>query len=211
MTIEGTYVPSPSQWVREQIEAYERSGGTEANTLLDTGIPVIIVTMKGRNSGNVRKIALMRVEHDGEYALVASMGGAPTNPVWYYNLVADPRNVTVQDGPAPFEVTVREVPAMSARCGGPVQWRCSRTTPGTRRRQRARFPCSSPHRAERRWSTLGRNVGAPSLRSWPSVALSLATPSERFEYHPRRSSASIAPDDARRWMAGRALASRPCR
>jgi len=109
MTIEGTYVPSPSQWVREQIEAYERSGGTEANTLLDTGIPVIIVTMKGRNSGNVRKIALMRVEHDGEYALVASMGGAPTNPVWYYNLVADPRNVTVQDGPAPFEVTVREV------------------------------------------------------------------------------------------------------
>ena len=109
MTIEGTYVPSTSKWVRDQIEAYERSGGTEANTLRDTGIPVIIVTMKGKNSGNVRKIALMRVEHDGEYALVASMGGAPTNPVWYNNLVADPENVTAQDGPAPFAVTVREV------------------------------------------------------------------------------------------------------
>ena len=109
MTIEGNYVPSPSKWVRDQIEAYERSGGTEANTLMETGIPVIIVTMKGKNSGNVRKIALMRVEHVGEYALVASMGGAPTNPVWYNNLVADPDNVTVQDGPAPFAVTVREV------------------------------------------------------------------------------------------------------
>lgn len=109
MTIEGNYVPSPSKWVRDQIEAYERSGGTEANTLMETGIPVIIVTMKGKNSGNVRKIALMRVEHEGEYALVASMGGAPTNPVWYNNLVADPENVTVQDGPAPFAVTVREV------------------------------------------------------------------------------------------------------
>lgn len=109
MTIEGNYVPSPSKWVRDQIEAYERSGGTEANTLMETGIPVIIVTMKGKNSGNVRKIALMRVEHEGEYALVASMGGAPTNPVWYNNLVADPDNVTVQDGPAPFAVTVREV------------------------------------------------------------------------------------------------------
>ena len=109
MTIEGTYVPSTSKWVRDQIEAYERSGGTEANTLRETGIPVIIVTMKGKTSGNVRKIALMRVEHEGEYALVASMGGAPTNPVWYNNLVADPENVTVQDGPAPFAVTVREV------------------------------------------------------------------------------------------------------
>lgn len=109
MTIEGEYVPSPSQWVRDQIEAYERSGGTEANTLRETGIPVIIVTMKGKNSGNIRKIALMRVEHEGEYALVASMGGAPTNPVWYNNLIADPQNVTVQDGPAPFAVTVREV------------------------------------------------------------------------------------------------------
>ena len=109
MTIEGTYVPSTSKWVRDQIETYEASGGTEANTLRDSGIPVIIVTMKGKSSGNVRKIALMRVEHEGEYALIASMGGAPSNPAWYNNLVADPDNVEIQDGPAPFAVSVREV------------------------------------------------------------------------------------------------------
>ena len=91
MTIEGEYVPSTSAWVREQVAAYEASGGTEANTLRDTGIPVIVVTMRGRATGSVRKIALMRVEHGGEYALVASMGGAPTNPVWYHNLVAHAR------------------------------------------------------------------------------------------------------------------------
>ena len=76
MSIEGQYVPSALEWVRDQIETYERSGGTEANTLRDSGIPIIVVTMKGHRSGNVRKIALMRVEHQGEYALVASMGGA---------------------------------------------------------------------------------------------------------------------------------------
>lgn len=109
MAIEGEYVPSTMSWVADQVEAYERSGGREANTLRDTGIPVVIVTMRGRQSGAVRKIALMRVEHEGEYALVASMGGAPTNPGWYHNLVANPDEVTVQDGPEPFVVTVREV------------------------------------------------------------------------------------------------------
>lgn len=109
MQLEGDYVPSRAGWVREQIEAYERSGGREANTLRDTGIPIVVVTMRGHRTGNVRKIALMRVEHDGEYALVASMGGAPTNPDWYHNLLAAPDQVTVQDGPAPFAVTVREV------------------------------------------------------------------------------------------------------
>jgi deazaflavin-dependent oxidoreductase (nitroreductase family) len=109
MAIEGEYEPSALDWVREQVAAYEASGGTEANTLRDTGIPVIIVTMKGAKSGKVRKIALMRVEHDGEYALVASYGGAPSHPVWYHNLVADPSEVQVQDGPAPFDATVREV------------------------------------------------------------------------------------------------------
>lgn len=108
MALEGEYVPSPAKWVRDQVEEYESSGGTKANTLLDTGIPVVIVTMRGASSGKIRKIALMRVEHDGEYALVASMGGAPKNPFWYANLVADPDNVMVQDGPAPFDVTVRE-------------------------------------------------------------------------------------------------------
>jgi len=103
------YVPSTQQWVRDQVDLYERTGGREGNTLRDTGIPVIIVTMKGQKSGAIRKIALMRVEHEGEYALVASMGGAPTNPNWYHNLVANPNDVMVQDGPEPFAVHVREV------------------------------------------------------------------------------------------------------
>jgi len=109
MALQGEYVPNSRKWVSDQVEAYERSGGREANTLQDTGLPVVIVTMRGSTSGKVRKIALMRVEHDGEYALVASMGGAPTNPVWYHNLTANPDEVTVQDGPAPVSVTVREV------------------------------------------------------------------------------------------------------
>jgi len=109
MTLSGEYVPSAAGWVREQVEAYERSGGREANTLRDTGLPVIIVTMRGNKSGNVRKIALMRVEHDGEYALVASYGGAPSHPVWYHNLTAHPDEVVIQDGPEPFDAQVREV------------------------------------------------------------------------------------------------------
>src|SRR5581483_8116177 len=103
------YAPSSFDWVKDQVDAYERSGGKEANTLGDTGLPVIVVSMVGNKSGKVRKIALMRVEHDGEYALVASLGGAPNHPVWYYNLKANPNDVTVQDGAEPFRVTVREV------------------------------------------------------------------------------------------------------
>ena len=109
VALEGEYVPSPWQWVSDQVETYERSGGREANTFLDTGLPIIIVTTRGNKSGILRKTPLMRVEHDGEYALVASMGGAPKNPVWYYNLVADPRAVVIQDGPEPFDAEVREV------------------------------------------------------------------------------------------------------
>ena len=109
VVLQGEYVPSPAQWVRDQVEAYERSGGQQANTLRDTGLPVIIVTMRGNKTGNVRKIGLMRVEHNGEYALVASKGGAPKHPVWYYNLVANPDEVTIQDGPEPFAVRVRQV------------------------------------------------------------------------------------------------------
>lgn len=105
----GEYIPSTSKWVRDQIEEYESSGGTRGNLLLDTGIPVIIVTMRGAKSGAVRKIALMRVEHEGEYALVASYGGSPQHPAWYHNLVAHPTEVTVQDGPEPFFVHVRLV------------------------------------------------------------------------------------------------------
>jgi deazaflavin-dependent oxidoreductase (nitroreductase family) len=109
MALAGEYEPSPSEWVRNQVAEYEASGGTRANTLLDTGMPVVIVTTRGNKSGKVRKTPLMRVEHDGEYALVASQGGAPTHPVWYHNLVADPTAVTIQDGPEPFDVVVREV------------------------------------------------------------------------------------------------------
>jgi len=109
MNLEGEYEPSPSEWVRNQVAEYEASGGTRGNTLRDSGLPVIIVTMRGRASGKIRKIALMKVEHDGEYALVASMGGAPRNPVWYANLVADPDTVRIQDGPEPFDVQVREI------------------------------------------------------------------------------------------------------
>jgi len=109
MAQHGEYVPSPRQWVRDQVEAYEKSAGQQGNTLMETGLPVIIVTMRGNKTGNVRKIALMRVESGGEYALVASMGGAPKNPVWYYNLKADPDDVTIQDGAQPFAARVREV------------------------------------------------------------------------------------------------------
>jgi len=109
MSLEGEYVPSTAQWVRDQVEAYESSGGQKANTLRDTGLPVIIVTSRGNKSGKLRKTPLMRVEHDGEYLLVASKGGAPAHPVWYYNLQADPDAVMIQDGPEPFDVTVREL------------------------------------------------------------------------------------------------------
>jgi deazaflavin-dependent oxidoreductase (nitroreductase family) len=109
MALEGEYVPSAVGWVRDQVERYERSGGQEANTLRDTGIPVIIVTMRGNKSGSVRKIALMRVEHDGEYALVGSYGGAPKDPVWVHNIRANPDQVMIQDGPEPFPVSVRQV------------------------------------------------------------------------------------------------------
>ncbi len=107
--IDGEYDPSTMKWVRDQVETYERTGGLEGNTLLDTGLPVIIVTTRGNKSGKVRKMALMRVEHEGEYALVASLGGAPKHPVWYYNLKADPTAATIQDGPEPFAVDVREL------------------------------------------------------------------------------------------------------
>jgi deazaflavin-dependent oxidoreductase (nitroreductase family) len=110
MPLDGTYEPTPTDWVREQVDAYERSGGREANTLRDTGIPIIVMTTRGNKTGAVRKSPLMRVEHEGEYALIGSKGGSPTNPVWVHNLRADPTSVMVQDGSQPFDVTVRELP-----------------------------------------------------------------------------------------------------
>jgi len=107
--LEGEYEPSTWAWVREQVEAYEATNGAEANTLMDTGLPVIIVTMRGAKSGKVRKIALMRVAHDGEYSLVASKGGAPDNPGWYGNLKAHPDELLIQDGGEKKAYTVREL------------------------------------------------------------------------------------------------------
>ncbi|HEV3265575.1 MAG TPA: nitroreductase family deazaflavin-dependent oxidoreductase [Acidimicrobiales bacterium] len=106
MPLSGTYVPSPAQWVRDQVELFESSGGTEGTTL--RGMPVILLTTKGAKSGNIRKSPLMRVEHDGTYAVVASKGGAPENPVWYYNLVGNPE-VELQDGPSKWDMVAREV------------------------------------------------------------------------------------------------------
>jgi F420H(2)-dependent quinone reductase len=109
MSLDGDYAPSPAQWVRDQVELYESSGGQQGTTLANTGMPVVIVTTKGNKTGKIRKTPLMRVEYDGEYLLVASKGGAPKHPVWYYNLQADPDDVEVQDGPDRFPVSVREL------------------------------------------------------------------------------------------------------
>ncbi len=106
MPLNGDYQPSPERWVRDQVETYEASGGTEATTM--RGKPVIILTTVGVKSGKLRKIPLMRVEHDGEYAVVASQGGAPKHPVWYHNLKASP-HVELQDGPIKQDMTAREV------------------------------------------------------------------------------------------------------
>ncbi len=102
---DAEYVASPTGWVAEQVETYEASGGTEANTLRETGIPIIVMWTIGASSGLLRKVPLMRVEADGEYAIIASKGGAPDHPAWYHNLVADPE-VRIQDGPAPLDYRV---------------------------------------------------------------------------------------------------------
>jgi deazaflavin-dependent oxidoreductase (nitroreductase family) len=109
MTDASEYEPSPWEWVRQQVETYERSGGREGNTLRDTGLPVVIVTHRGNKTGKIRKSPVMRVEHGGEYAIVASMGGAPKHPVWYWNLRAHPDDVKLQDGGDVFDVDIREL------------------------------------------------------------------------------------------------------
>ncbi len=108
MAFDGEYEASKWDWVAEQVERYEASNGAEANTLRDTGIPIIIITTVGHKSGKVRKVPLMRVEHEGEYAIIASKGGAPEHPGWYYNLMAD-QKILLQDGPEPYETEVRLV------------------------------------------------------------------------------------------------------
>ncbi len=108
MPVEGEYEPSTRAWVREQVELYEKSGGTQGTTLRDTGLPVVIITNRGARSGKVRKTPVMRVEHGGRYAAVASQGGAPTHPFWYHNFRAHP-HVVLQDGADRREMIAREV------------------------------------------------------------------------------------------------------
>src|ERR1700712_831007 len=97
MTLQGTYVPSKADWVREQVAAFEASDGAEANTLRDSGDPIVVITSIGAKSGNLRKNPVMRVERDGKYVAIASKGGADEQPEWYFNFVAHPE-VDLQDG-----------------------------------------------------------------------------------------------------------------
>lgn len=106
MPLTGEYEPSSAEWARKQAETFEASGGTDANDL--RGMPIIVLTSVGAKSGMLRKTALMRVEHDGQYAVVASQGGAPKNPVWYHNLKKSP-HVELQDGAAKRDYLAREV------------------------------------------------------------------------------------------------------
>ena len=106
MPLEGEYEPSTWQWVRDQVERYEGSGGTEGTRI--RGLPVVIVTNRGARSGKLRKTPVMRVEHDGRYVAVGSQGGAPDDPAWVANLRADPR-VELQDGPVKQDMVAREL------------------------------------------------------------------------------------------------------
>jgi deazaflavin-dependent oxidoreductase (nitroreductase family) len=106
MPLEGHYEPSPVDWVRKQVEQFESSDGREGNTMKD--LPVIVLTTKGARTGNIRKSPLMRVEHDGKYLIVASLGGAPSHPVWYHNVVANP-TVEIQDGATRQDMATREL------------------------------------------------------------------------------------------------------
>jgi F420H(2)-dependent quinone reductase len=106
MPLSGDYQPSAASWARDQVDLYENSGGAEGTEL--SGRPVIILTSVGAKTGKIRKTPLMRVEHDGDYAVVASLGGAPRHPVWYYNLTANP-HVELQDGPVKMDYQAREV------------------------------------------------------------------------------------------------------
>ena len=106
MPLQGDYEPSSSKWVRDQVEEYESSGGRRGTTL--RGVPVVVITSLGASSGKLRKNPVMRVEHDGVYAAVASKGGAPENPAWYRNLVEHPL-VELQDGASKGDYTAREL------------------------------------------------------------------------------------------------------
>ena len=143
MALEGTYEPSPWGPIADQVEQYEATGGAEAN-LLD-GQPCVILWTRGRHTGTVRKAPLMRVNDGEQYAVIASLGGAPKHPVWYLNLVADP-HVSLQDGPVLKDYTAAWSRVRSATGGGRRRTRPGSTTTSTRPRPtaRSRWWCSTP-------------------------------------------------------------------
>ena len=124
MPIDGEYEPSAWDWVSKQVDLYESSGGAEGSTL--QGAPCVVITMRGRRTGKVRKAPVMRIEHEGTYAAVASKGGADDHPGWYLNLLADP-DVTVQDGPVVHTLRAREVQGEEK-----AAWWAPRSMPGPR-------------------------------------------------------------------------------
>ena len=161
MPVEGEYEPSTAAWVREQVELYESSGGTKGTTLRDTGLPVVIVTNRGAKSGKVHKTPVMRVEHGGRYAMVASKGGAPENPLWYYSVRANPL-VEVQDGADKQDYRAREISGDERAEWWSGRSRRSRRMRSTSGRPRGRSRCSCwsrPARADAaRGSALVRSL-----------------------------------------------------
>ena len=139
MPLSGEYEASPWDWVRDHADKIMETGGTEGIEM--KGKPVILLTTIGAKTGKIRKTPLMRVEHDGEYAIVASLGGAPKHPVWYFNVKAHPR-VELQDGPVTRDYEAREVFGDEKAPGGSARSRRGRTTRSTRPRPTARSRCS---------------------------------------------------------------------
>ena len=163
MPLDGEREISPVGWVREQTEKILATG-TTTSVVHVSGRPIVLVTIRGAKSGKLRYTPLMRVEHDGRYALVASKGGAPEHPLWYHNLVANP-HVELQDGAVTKEYDAREIERRrAARSGGSARWRRSRRTPTTRRRRtgRSRCSCWSRGRAETRHELSGAPATLPS-------------------------------------------------
>lgn len=137
MPLRSEYAPGTSAWARKQAERYEASGGTEAAEL--SGKPIVVLTTVGAVSGKLRKTALMRVEHDGRYAVVASRGGAARHPKWYFNLRANP-HVELQDGAARRDYRAHEADGAERRRGGNAPWRSGPPTTTTSATPLAGFP-----------------------------------------------------------------------
>ena len=206
MPLTGEYEPSTFGFSRDQVDLYERSGGTEG-TAHPGGEPVIVLTSVGAKTGKLRKTPLMRVEHDGEYAVVASLGGAPKHPVWYYNLTANPQ-VELQDGRSRRTTRPGKSTATSTRSGSSGPLRPGRTTPSTRRRPPGRCPFSSllPSTRSNRRREHGRLASSQAVLSVKSVrtrsdSLSFGRmPIDGACQHPLPRASVIRPGkSARRW------------